>query len=67
MTERSSRRASEIEKADFQALYPDGFDGEDIRDIAALLGLSSRRASFANTMSNPEFYPMGRLPREKKT
>lgn len=62
--------SNEIEEADFQKLYPHGFDDEDIWDIAAItafFGLSNRMASFANMMPNPEFYLMGRLPREKKT
>ena len=29
-------------------------------------GLSNRIASFSNMMPNPEFYLMGRVPREKK-
>ncbi|MCD6664375.1 MAG: peroxidase-related enzyme [Comamonas sp.] len=62
-------RSNEIEDADFQALHSHGFDDEDIWDIAAItafFGLSNRMASFANMMPNPEFYLMGRLPREKK-
>jgi len=61
--------SNEIDDADFQALHPHGFDDEDIWDIAAItafFGLSNRMASFANMMPNPEFYLMGRLPREKK-
>ena len=63
------QRAHEIEDADFEALYPHGFDDEDIWDIAAItafFGLSNRMASFAGMQPNPEFYLMGRLPREKK-
>lgn len=62
-------RSHEIEEADFQALYPHGFDDEDIWDIAAItafFGLSNRMASFSNMMPNQEFYLMGRVPREKK-
>ena len=62
-------RSHEIEEADFQALAPHGFDDEDIWDIAAItafFGLSNRMASFSNMMPNPEFYLMGRVPREKK-
>ena len=58
-----------VEEADFQALYPHGFDDEDIWDIAAItafFGLSNRMASFAGMQPNPEFYAMGRMPREKK-
>ena len=62
-------RAQEIDDADFEALHPHGFDDEDIWDIAAItafFGLSNRMANFAGMQPNPEFYLMGRLPREKK-
>ncbi|GAB3776724.1 peroxidase-related enzyme [Ramlibacter monticola] len=62
-------RSHEIEEADFEALHPHGFDDEDIWDIAAItafFGLSNRMASFSNMMPNPEFYLLGRVPREKK-
>jgi uncharacterized peroxidase-related enzyme len=62
-------RSHEIDEADFEALQPHGFDDEDIWDIAAItafFGLSNRMASFSNMMPNPEFYLMGRVPREKK-
>lgn len=62
-------RSHEIEEADFQALYPHGFSDEDIWDIAAItafFGMSNRIASFSGMMPNPEFYLMGRVPREKK-
>jgi uncharacterized peroxidase-related enzyme len=61
--------SDEIDESDFQALQPHGFDDEDIWDIAAItafFGLSNRMASFSNMMPNPEFYLMGRVPREKK-
>lgn len=54
---------------DFEQLKPHGFDDEDIWDIAAItafFGLSNRMASFSNMMPNPEFYLLGRLPREAK-
>ena len=62
-------RSHEIADADFEALHPHGFDDEDIWDIAAItafFGLSNRMASFSNMQPNPEFYLMGRVPREKK-
>ena len=62
-------RAQEIDDADFEALHPHGFDDEDIWDIAAItafFGLSNRIASFSGMQPNPEFYLMGRVPREKK-
>jgi uncharacterized peroxidase-related enzyme len=63
------QRAHEITDADFTALHPHGFDDEDIWDIAAItafFGLSNRMASFSNMQPNPEFYLMGRMPREKR-
>ena len=62
-------RSHEIGESDFEALHPHGFDDEDIWDIAAItafFGLSNRMASFSNMLPNPEFYLMGRVPREKK-
>jgi uncharacterized peroxidase-related enzyme len=59
----------EIADADFEVLYPFGFTDEDIWDIAAItafFGLSNRMASFSNMQPNPEFYLMGRVPKEKK-
>lgn len=58
-----------ISEDDFEVLKPHGFDDEDIWDIAAItafFGLSNRMASFSNMMPNPEFYLLGRLPREAK-
>jgi uncharacterized peroxidase-related enzyme len=60
--------SSEIEDADFVALHAHGFSDEDIWDIAAItafFGLSNRMASFSNMQPNPEFYTMGRVPRQK--
>ena len=62
-------RSHEVEDADFEALHAHGFDDEDIWDIAsitAFFGLSNRIASFSSMMPNPEFYLMGRVPKEKK-
>ena len=59
----------EVEDADFAGLHAHGFDDEDIWDIAAItafFGLSNRIASFSNMMPNPEFYLMGRIPKDKK-
>ncbi|MFZ9138477.1 MAG: alkylhydroperoxidase, partial [Hylemonella sp.] len=42
---------------------------EDIWDIAAItafFSLSNRMASFSHMTPNPEFYLLGRVPREKK-
>jgi len=60
--------SDEINDADFEALHAHGFDDEDIWDIAAItafFGLSNRMASFSGMMPNPEFYLMGRQPRQK--
>jgi len=62
------QRSHEIEDADFAALHAHGLDDEDIWDIAAItafFGLSNRMASFAGIQPNPEFYLMGRVPRQK--
>ena len=59
----------QINDADFETLHSHGFDDEDIWDIAAItafFGLSNRMASFSNMMPNPEFYLLGRVPKEKK-
>jgi uncharacterized peroxidase-related enzyme len=54
---------------DFAALHAHGFSDEDIWDIgaiAAFFSLSNRMANVAGMQPNPEFYLMGRVPREKK-
>ena len=59
----------EIGDADFEALYPHGFDDEDIWDIAAItafFGLSNRMANLTSMRPNDEFYLMGRLPKAPK-
>jgi len=61
-------RSHEIEDADFDALHAHGFNDEDAWDIAAItafFGLSNRMASFSGMEPNPEFYLMGRLPKQK--
>jgi uncharacterized peroxidase-related enzyme len=63
------QRSDEIGEDDFAALQAHGFSDEDAWDIAAItafFGLSNRMASFSNMMPNPEFYLLGRMPREKK-
>ena len=62
-------RSHEIDEDDFPPLHAHGFSDEDIWDIAAItafFGLSNRMASFSGMQPNPEFFLMGRLPREKK-
>jgi uncharacterized peroxidase-related enzyme len=58
-----------VDDADFAALHAHGFDDEDIWDITAItafFGLSNRIANVTSMMPNPEFYLLGRMPREKK-
>ena len=60
--------SDQIEDADFAALAAHGLDDEDAWDIAAItafFGLSNRIASFSGMQPNPEFYLMGRVPRQK--
>jgi uncharacterized peroxidase-related enzyme len=60
--------SDQINDADFQALQAHGFSDEDTWDIAAItafFGLSNRMASFSSMMPNPEFYLLGRQPRQK--
>jgi len=62
-------RSHEIDERDFPPLHAHGFSDDDIWDIAAItafFGLSNRMASFSGMQPNPEFFLMGRLPREKK-
>jgi uncharacterized peroxidase-related enzyme len=61
--------SAEVGDADFAALHAHGFSDEDAWDIgaiAAFFALSNRMANMASMMPNPEFYLLGRLPREKK-
>lgn len=57
-----------ITDADFDALHQAGFDDEDAWDIGAIasfFALSNRMANVIGMLPNPEFYLMGRVPREK--
>ncbi len=61
--------SSTLGEADFEALRAHGFSDEDAWDIgaiAALFALSNRMANLSSMMPNPEFYLMGRVPREMK-
>ena len=61
-------RSHEVTEADIASLAEHGFDAEDAWDIAAvtaLFGLSNRIASVTALMPNPEFYLMGRVPRQQ--
>ena len=60
--------SDEIEEADFTALHAHGFNDEDIWDIGAItafFGLSNRMANMSGMLPNPEFYLMGRVPKQK--
>lgn len=60
--------AQSVNDADFEALHAHGFDDEDIWDIAAItafFGLSNRVANVTGMLPNPEFYLMGRVPKQK--
>lgn len=55
--------AHEISEGDFKLLERQGFDEEDIWDIAAIaafFGMSNRMANFTSMRPNDEFYAMGR-------
>ena len=57
-----------VDDSDFSALHAHGFDDEDIWDIAgitAFFGLSNRMANVTSMMPNPEFYLLGRVPKQK--
>ena len=62
------QQSDQISDADIAALHAHGFNDEDAWDIAAItafFGLSNRMASFSGMMPNPEFYLMGRQPKQK--
>ena len=64
-----SLASSTLEDADYDALRAHGLDDEDIWDvgaIAAFFALSNRMANLSGMMPNPEFYLLGRVPRENK-
>jgi uncharacterized peroxidase-related enzyme len=61
-------RFAAIGDADFAALHGHGFSDEDIWDIGAVtafFGLSNRMANMSGMLPNPEFYLMGRVPKQK--
>jgi uncharacterized peroxidase-related enzyme len=64
-----STHSQAVDEVDFAALQAHGFNDEDIWDITgitAFFGLSNRMASVTGMLPNPEFYLLGRLPRDKK-
>ena len=57
-----------LDDSDFSALHAHGFSDEDIWDIGAItafFGLSNRMANMAGMLPNPEFYLLGRIPKQK--
>ena len=61
-----SNDAGAVGDADFETLRAEGFDDEEIWDIAAItafFGLSNRMANVTDMRPNDEFYLMGREPR----
>ena len=62
------QQSSELNDADFKVLHAHGLNDEDIWDIGAItafFGLSNRMANMSGMMPNPEFYLLGRQPRQK--
>jgi uncharacterized peroxidase-related enzyme len=58
-----------LSEADFAPLRAAGFTDEDAWDIASIAAFFSMSNKLANALGinpNPEFYLMGRVPREKK-
>ncbi|XP_070598356.1 uncharacterized protein [Erythrolamprus reginae] len=63
-------RADNITEEHFQKLEAHGFDREDAWDIgsiSAFFAMSNRLAHVIDLHPNPEFYIMGRIPREKNS
>jgi uncharacterized peroxidase-related enzyme len=61
------REAQAIAEDDFTVLSGHGFSDDDIWDIAAIasfFALSNRMAHFTGMRANPEFYLMGRVPKQ---
>ncbi|GAB0153874.1 peroxidase-related enzyme [Marinobacterium sp. BA1] len=61
-----SMQAYAVAEEDFAALKAQGFDEDDIWDIAAIssfFGLSNRMANVTSMRPNAEFYNLGRQPR----
>ena len=59
-----------LEDLDFEMLHEHGLNDEDAWDIgaiAAFFALSNRMANLSGMMPNPEFYLLGRVPRDKSS
>ena len=62
-----STNSRAVEDADFEPLRAQGFSDDDIWDIAAIaafFNLSNRMANMAAMRPNPEFFTLGREPRQ---
>ena len=62
-----SRHAETVDESDYQRLNALDFDDEDIWDIGAIsafFGLSNRIVNLSSMRTNPEFFLMGRVPRQ---
>ena len=63
-----ARTPEEIEEADYQPLYQEGFNDDEIWEIGAItafFAMSNRLAHLGHMMANPEFHMLGRMPRER--
>ncbi len=63
-----ARTPEEMEEPDYQPLYQEGFTDDDIWEIGAItafFAMSNRLAHLGHMMPNPEFYMLGRAPRDK--
>ncbi len=63
-----ARTPEEVEEADYQPLYQEGFTDEGIWEIGAItafFAMSNRLAHLGHMTPNPEFYLLGRVPRER--
>jgi len=62
-----ARTPEEVEEADYQPLYREGFTDDHIWEIGAItafFAMSNRLAHLANMSPNPEFHLLGRIPRQ---
>lgn len=65
---RMARVPEEVDEVDYDALREVGFSEAEIWDlgmVVALFALSNRMAHLMDLQPNPEFFLMGRLPRDK--
>ncbi len=63
-----ARTPEEVEEADYQPLYQEGFTDDEIWEIGAItafFAMSNRLAHLGHMMPNPEFHLLGRVPRER--